>query len=371
MKQKPVTRFFPVQQLSPNLQLRLWGVALTLTLTVTDTLSVLSGSSLDLTRLGIAFLQFAIMYMLLSMVICQLALTPFLDAGTSAFRRILTTATAVIANAGAEAFSYWLALRPDAMNSVEGIRDASLFSLLATAGPRVALWLAVMLVLLHQRNRQQAQDRVRSLEAAVNQARLSRLETQINPHFLFNALNTVSALIRLDRKSDAIGAVTALGDLLRRSLEHDASPLAPLSDEIESAAIYLQIEALRFPERLHTEWEIDDRFQAVLIPRFTLQTLLENVVKHGVSRTDALVTATIRVTEGPESTCWVCVRNDRYVAPAPAPGRPGGTGGIGIANLQQRAAILFPHVGELTCGPAGGDVFECRLRVPVSPGAEA
>ncbi|WP_417492663.1 sensor histidine kinase [Maricaulis sp.] len=355
-----------LRRLDPFVQLRLWGAGLTLTLTITDSLSVLSGFEFDVKRFDLDYLMFSGLYMLASLTICQLALTPFI-AGVSVTRGLLTAAAAVLVNGFSEAFLFWLTISPGVMDSAAGFGRSVLFSLLATGGPRVVLWLAVMLVLIHQLRRQHERDRLRDLEAAVTQAHLSQLESQINPHFLFNALNTLGALINLDRKPEARGAVVALGDLLRRSLKHDADPVTMIADEMESAGVYLQIEALRFPDRLRVEWRVDDRFRHVLVPRFALQTLMENVVKHSVSKTDQLVTATVEATDGPGSTCCISVRNDRYKPPMSAPADTSGPTGLGIANLKRRTEILFPAVGNLICGPADDQHYECKLCIPFTP----
>lgn len=354
-------------RLGPFAQLRLGGAGLTLLLTVTDSLSVLSNLGFDGRRFGLDFLAFTVLYMSASLAICQLALTPFIVGRISLSRGLLATAAAVLANASAEAICFWLTVNPDTMNTVTGFGRFFAFGLLATSGPRAVLWLAVMLVVLHQLRRQHELNRLRDLEARVAQARLSRLEAQINPHFLFNALNTVGALINLDRKSDARGATVALGTLLRRNLERDADPVATIADEMEFTETYLKIEALRFPERLRVVWLVDDRFRHVLIPRFSLQTLMENVVKHGVSKTSKLVTTTVEVTGGHASTCCISIRNDCYIPPASPPEGLRDRTGVGIANLNQRAEILFPSVGKLVCGPTSDSCYECKLYVPLIP----
>ncbi len=356
----------PLRRLDPLLQIRLWAVALTLALTLTDTLGALSMPGADNRSGGQIILAHIFVYALGSLTVCQLVLTPFLHPGTAMIWRWIAVIAGVFANPVVEVTAYGLFITPDVLSSTTKFWNIYLFSMLATAGPRVILWLSLMLVLLHQMRRRAEEARVRGLEISFTRARLARLETQINPHFLFNALNTISALVTLERKSDAVDAVASLGELLRRSLKHSASPLASIADEIESTELYLQIEALRFPDRLTVVWNIPDRYLNVAIPRFTLQPLLENVVKHSVARSVTLVTATVEVTAAPGSKCCISVRNDGYVPAGPEACDEMAKDGIGIANLKLRTEILFPGAGELTCGPLDENQFECRLTIPVS-----
>ena len=356
----------PLQRLDPVLQIRLWAVALILALTLTDTLGALSMPRADGLGDKPHILAHFSVYTLSSLAVCQLILTPFLHTGTPVVWRWLAVIFGVLANPAVEVTSYGIFMVPDILSSTTRFWNTYLFSALATAGPRVILWLALMLVLLHQIRRRQEEARVRGLEISFTRARLARLETQINPHFLFNALNTISALVTLERKSDAVDAVASLGELLRRSLKHSASPLASIADEIESTELYLQIEAVRFPDRLTVVWNIPDRYLNVAIPRFTLQPLLENVVKHSVARSVTLVTATVEVADAPGSKCCISVRNDGYVPAGPEACDEMASDGIGIANLKQRTEILFSGAGELTCGPLGENQFECQLTIPVS-----
>ncbi|WP_417489021.1 sensor histidine kinase [Maricaulis sp.] len=361
------TLIAPLRRLDPNVQVRLWGLALTLALTLTDTLGTLSASSVENPKFTSNFLAYLAAYAASSAIVCQLVLTPFLDKGTPVMWRWLAAIVGIFANSLVEVGSYGLFVLPDLLESGARFLRVYFFSMLATSGPRVVLWVSVMLVLVHQLRRRKEEARVRDLENVFTQARLARLETQINPHFLFNALNTISALISLERKPDAVGAVAALGELLRRSLKLSATPLASVADEIESASLYLQIEALRFPDRLTVIWNIADRYHNLSIPRFTLQPLLENVVKHSVATSVDMVTATVEIIETEDSKCRITVRNDGYVPAAHKRCSEAEGSGIGLLNLKQRTEILFPDAGKLVCGPVDAQHYECTLTLPMHP----
>ncbi|MDA9267489.1 histidine kinase [Salibacteraceae bacterium] len=121
------------------------------------------------------------------------------------------------------------------------------------------------------------------LESAKNEYELRRLRDQMNPHFIFNAMNTIRALIDED-PSKAKRAVTQLSNVLRSSLQAGESDLIPLAKEIEIVKDYLEIEKARYEERLYVEWQIQPTTERVKIPPLLLQTIVENSIKHGIAQ---------------------------------------------------------------------------------------
>jgi sensor histidine kinase YesM len=119
-------------------------------------------------------------------------------------------------------------------------------------------------------------------EAQNSNAQLKMLRYQINPHFIFNTLNSVNALIATNRSKDARDMVDALGELLRMTLERDPPLIIPLSEEINTTCSYLEVEKLRFRDRLTTTVNIDDGLEEISVPSLILQPLVENAVRHGV-----------------------------------------------------------------------------------------
>lgn len=117
----------------------------------------------------------------------------------------------------------------------------------------------------------------------LSEAQLATLRARVHPHFLFNALNTIASLCRIQPR-DAEAAVVQLGAIMRRSLEVEVHTAVPLSEEIGYVVSYLKIEKLRFGNRLEVIWEVDPEFASTtLVPVFALQTLIENAILHGVS----------------------------------------------------------------------------------------
>ncbi len=121
-----------------------------------------------------------------------------------------------------------------------------------------------------------------SLEASRNEIELKNLRTQLNPHFLFNSLNSIRALIEIEPVK-AKNSVTALSNLLRKSLMMGKQNLVRMDEEIEMVSNYLDLEKIRFEERLLISWDLDENLNDFLIPPFSIQMLAENAIKHGIS----------------------------------------------------------------------------------------
>lgn len=133
--------------------------------------------------------------------------------------------------------------------------------------------------LLHRRE----QEALR-LEAELTGAKLTALRTQLQPHFLFNTLHTIGSLVLQRRTEQAVQLIAELGELLRSTLAHRDTDLAPLRDELAYLQRYLKIEEARFGDRLRVEWDIDPAALDALVPPFILQPLIENAFRHGISR---------------------------------------------------------------------------------------
>lgn len=120
------------------------------------------------------------------------------------------------------------------------------------------------------------------LMASNRESELKNLRSQLNPHFLFNSLNSIRALVDIDPKKAKV-SVTTLSNLLRNSLEFGKENLVTLEKELELAKSYLDLEKIRFEERLEVDWKLTPGLENFEIPPFTLQMLIENAIKHGIS----------------------------------------------------------------------------------------
>ena len=149
-------------------------------------------------------------------------------------------------------------------------------------GTTMATWtwtgVYVQLTLSRRRRERQVQ-----LQLALREAELRALEAQINPHFLFNCLNSIRALVVEDPRK-AQDMITRFATLLRYNLNHDARHTVPLAAEAEVVADYLALEKVRFEDRLRLQVAIDPAAATLLVPPMILQTLVENAMKHGIAR---------------------------------------------------------------------------------------
>ena len=206
----------------------------------------------------------------------------------------------------------------------------------------------------------QSVQRVAKAEALAAEARLAALRAQLNPHFLFNALHTVVQLIPID-PSRATNAAERLAVLLRSGIEEQRD-LIPLADEWAFVSRYLELEQLRFGDRLATELSCDVDAQEVLVPSFSLQTLVENAVQHGAAPRVERTHVVVRVTDSstPSATeVTIEVSDDGVGADLNASRR-----GTGLSRLRDRLQALFGDAGSLSMETAPGRGFRASMSVP-------
>jgi sensor histidine kinase YesM len=126
--------------------------------------------------------------------------------------------------------------------------------------------------------------RAAQLQASMTESRLNALRMELNPHFLFNTLNAISGLVRRRERAAAVQALARLGDLLRVTLDRAATQTVPLSQEMVYLQYYLDIERIRFQDRLQIEIDVGDDVVAAAVPSLILQPLVENAVRHGIAK---------------------------------------------------------------------------------------
>ena len=198
-------------------------------------------------------------------------------------------------------------------------------------------------------------------------AQLAALRAQINPHFLFNSLNSIAQLIRAD-PDRAEACVERLAEMFRYVLRYGEKDFVPLAEELEMARAYLDIERARFGDRLRVETHVDPPSLQHLIPNLILQPLVENAVRHGLSRKRG--GGTVRIDARLADGCLeLSVGDDGLGMPDTALERVY-EHGIGLRNLRDRLERLYgpAHLPEITSAPGSGT--RVRLRLPLRP-AEA
>ncbi|HEX8526051.1 sensor histidine kinase [Allosphingosinicella sp.] len=196
------------------------------------------------------------------------------------------------------------------------------------------------------------------LAIMAQEAQVRALRYQINPHFLFNTLNAISALVR-DAPAKAEEMVVRLSDFFRRSLAVDPTQDLTLSEEVDLQRLYLEIERTRFPDRLRFDVALGAGTAEAQVPALLLQPLVENAVKHGVARSEGPTCIRIR-TRLDGAVLEIVVEND---ARAEGPGSGGGN--VGLRNVAERLRSRFGQEASLASGeiPEGG--FRNTIRIPL------
>jgi sensor histidine kinase YesM len=200
------------------------------------------------------------------------------------------------------------------------------------------------------------------LKALAGEAKLKALKSKINPHFLFNTLNSVNALLS-ENPSLARKVIDRLSALLRVSLESDEKMLLPLRKELDFAHLYLEIEKIRFNDKLEFLESVDPEMLDVPFPAMVLQPLLENAVKHGIARSRQGGTIEL-IVQKKERSLWCAISNTGGGSSADRiPNSEARR--TGIANIRQRLDLLFKGRYEFRAGYLESGKFEASLLLPL------
>ncbi len=219
-------------------------------------------------------------------------------------------------------------------------------------------WTTAYLALSYSITVQEQERHAAELVVKAQEAQVRALRYQINPHFLFNTLNAIAALIR-DAPDRAEDMVVQLSDFFRSSLAINPMEDLTLAQEVDLQRLYLEIERTRFPERLRFDVALDDGSAEAKVPALLLQPLVENAVKHGVARAEEPTCVRIRARiEG--SVLEIVVEND---ARASGPSSNGEK--LGLRNVAERLRSRFGDQASLTSGEIAEGGFRNTLRIPL------
>ncbi|HEY9117036.1 MAG TPA: histidine kinase, partial [Roseivirga sp.] len=174
-------------------------------------------------------------------------------------------------------------------------------------------------------------------EAAMNEMHLNQLKAQLNPHFIFNALNSMRALVD-EEPAKAKIAITQLSNILRNSLITDKKRVVNFRNELNTVKDYLALESIRFEERLKIKYRIDPSSDYFDVPPMMLQTLVENAIKHGVSNLMEGGIIEIQSNVG-DSLLTIKIRNSGQLKPNKK--KPGSRSGVGLVNTKERLKLIY------------------------------
>lgn len=219
-------------------------------------------------------------------------------------------------------------------------------------------WCALYLAMLAGAQARAAERREGEFRRAAKAAELRSLRYQVNPHFLFNTLNSLSSLVMTGKAERAEDMIQAVSNFYRHSLADDPTSDVALRDEFDLQRQYLAIEEVRFPERLRSEFDLPAALGEARIPGMILQPLVENSVKYAVAPRSRPVTIRLSVRE--EYGRLVVTVSDN------GPGVPDDTQhgfGIGLANVRDRLRARFGADAQISSGPVPGG-YSTELRMP-------
>jgi two-component system, LytTR family, sensor kinase len=222
-------------------------------------------------------------------------------------------------------------------------------------------WSALLLALVYHHEVQERERQLSSLREQAYGAQMRALRYQINPHFLFNTLNALAALIEERELPNAERMVLSLSAFLRSTLALDPLQDIPLAEELEIQSRYLDIERERFSDRLSVGIEVPAELGSAMVPSLILQPLVENAVKHGLGSSEQAVQLRIRAT-AESDTLHIVVENDAHGSRQRAQGT-----GVGLKNVAERLAARFGAAGHLQSGK-DGQLFRVTLTMPLRRG---
>lgn len=227
-------------------------------------------------------------------------------------------------------------------------------------------WSAFYLAAVSRRQALASQQRAALAETAAQAAQVRALRYQVNPHFLFNTLNSLSSLVMSDRAAEAETMILKLSDFFRTSLSLDPNADVTLEQEIELQRLYLDIETIRFPRRLKVDIHVPAELRQARLPALVLQPLVENAIKYGVSMTRDRVTLTIAACSPEPGRLEIQVVN-RGGTPLKSPRAHSKTGsmGVGIANVRERLQARFGEDSSLRFGPLDEGGYQVVMQLPL------
>jgi hypothetical protein len=229
-----------------------------------------------------------------------------------------------------------------------------------------AAWSAFYIAMLAQAQALGAQRRAAEAESAARSAQVRALRYQVNPHFLFNTLNSLSSLVMSGRPEEAESMILKLSTFFRSSLSLDPSADVTLAEEIALQTLYLDIERVRFPKRLKVEMDVPANLETARLPALILQPVVENAIKYGVSPTRDKVVLRIAAREAGPGRITVEVTNSGKVSKRTRRDDDGFEGtGVGLSNVCERLRARFGSAAQCEFGPIEEGGYRVVMTLPL------
>ena len=222
----------------------------------------------------------------------------------------------------------------------------------------IIAWASLYLTLGYAREVREAERTASRYAQAAQDAELRSLRYQVNPHFLFNTLNSLSSLVIKGENARAEAMIQSLSGFYRTSLSSDPLEDVTLIEEVELQQRYLEIEAVRYPERLRTVIDIPEALENVRVPGMILQPLVENAIKYGVSRANRPVTVRIAARRLDNGVA-ISVTDDGDTIK----GKSDSGSGIGLANVRDRIEARYGERGRLEAGPLPNGGYAATITI--------
>ena len=223
----------------------------------------------------------------------------------------------------------------------------------------ISLWISIYFSVQYFKNYRKLEVQKLRQESFLKEATLNNLRSQLNPHFIFNSLNSIRALVA-DEPDKARDSITALSHIFRRTLQLDKTPLVSISDEIQILKDYLKLEKIRYEDRLKFSLELDPNVVHLQVPPLMLQTLLENGIKHGIATLKKGGFIQLTISEG-KAHLNVIIRNSGQLQASQK------TSGYGVKNTKERLRLLFGSEAKFDLYNDSPETVCAHITIPKKP----
>jgi hypothetical protein len=231
----------------------------------------------------------------------------------------------------------------------------------------LAAWGFLYFGIKHYHALEEERQRLQALEVMARDSQMRALRYQLQPHFLFNTLNAISTLVLDNQPRIATQMIARLADLLRRTLESPDTHQVSLKEEVAVTKEYLALEKVRFGPRLMVSFEIDPKTQEAMVPRFLLQPLVENAIRHGIAKRPDGGNLVLR-SDTVGGRLRVRIENDSAEDDSPVLQRTTATPhrGVGLTNTRARLQQMYGYEATLETHATANGTYEVRISMPFS-----